>query len=206
MASDPSPFLQVTRRNLLKAGTLATAAFGIAAADVSGLGAAPATAQTLPLSQPPETTFYVTIEGQQQGKFTGETLDKGHERASVGLAYSHEIKSPRDAASGQATGKRQHQPVTFVKEWGAATPQLYRALVTNEVLKTVLFEFLQPVKGEGKKVYFTVLLTNAHIVGIEQHAEGGTELEEISFTYQKITWTHVLSKTMAQDTWVENNT
>ncbi len=34
------------------------------------------------------------------------------------------VKGPRDSASGQATGKRQHGPVTFVKEWGAATPQL----------------------------------------------------------------------------------
>lgn len=34
------------------------------------------------------------------------------------------IISPRDAASGMPTGKRQHAPVTFVKEWGPATPQL----------------------------------------------------------------------------------
>ena len=36
----------------------------------------------------------------------------------------YQVKGPRDAASGQASGKRQHRPVTFVKEWGAATPQL----------------------------------------------------------------------------------
>ncbi len=36
----------------------------------------------------------------------------------------YSIKSPRDAASGQASGKRTHKPVTFVKEWGATTPQL----------------------------------------------------------------------------------
>ena len=34
------------------------------------------------------------------------------------------VKSPRDSASGQATGKRMHKPVTITKEWGAATPQL----------------------------------------------------------------------------------
>lgn len=37
------------------------------------------------------------------------------------IAYN--VKSPRDAASGQASGKRTHKPVTFVKEWGASTPQ-----------------------------------------------------------------------------------
>lgn len=34
------------------------------------------------------------------------------------------ITSPRDSASGQATGKRQHGAVTFTKEWGPSTPQL----------------------------------------------------------------------------------
>jgi hypothetical protein len=34
------------------------------------------------------------------------------------------IVSPRDAASGQATGKRMHKPMTIVKEWGAASPKL----------------------------------------------------------------------------------
>ncbi|WP_309602506.1 hypothetical protein [Sphingomonas sp.] len=46
---------------------------------------------------------------------------------------SYQVKGPRDAASGQATGKRQHKPVTFVKEWGAATPQLSAIKPTYDV-------------------------------------------------------------------------
>ena len=37
---------------------------------------------------------------------------------------SYEVKSPRDIATGQASGKRQHGSITIVKEWGAASPQL----------------------------------------------------------------------------------
>jgi len=33
---------------------------------------------------------------------------------------------PREAASGMATGKRQHNPITIVKEWGAASPELQK--------------------------------------------------------------------------------
>lgn len=40
------------------------------------------------------------------------------------IRYEHSIRTPRDVASGQASGRRHHAPVTFVKEWGAATPQL----------------------------------------------------------------------------------
>lgn len=37
---------------------------------------------------------------------------------------AHYTLAPRDVASGQASGKRTHHPVTFVKEWSAATPLL----------------------------------------------------------------------------------
>ena len=45
----------------------------------------------------------------------------------------YKVRGPRDAASGMASGKRQHGPVTFVKEWGAATPQLSAMKVTYDV-------------------------------------------------------------------------
>jgi hypothetical protein len=47
----------------------------------------------------------------------------------------YSVTSPRDAASGQASGKRMHKPITFVKEWGAATPQLSAMRPTYDVKK-----------------------------------------------------------------------
>src|SRR4051812_34639860 len=41
----------------------------------------------------------------------------------TGASY---IVSPRDTASGMATGRRQYAPVKFVKEWGAASPALQK--------------------------------------------------------------------------------
>lgn len=46
------------------------------------------------------------------------------------------VTGPRDAASGQASGKRMHKPFTIVKEWGAATPQLM-AMKTGYDIKKV---------------------------------------------------------------------
>jgi hypothetical protein len=42
---------------------------------------------------------------------------------SSGSASNSSAPSPRDAASGQASGKRQHQPVTVRKEVDAASPK-----------------------------------------------------------------------------------
>jgi len=43
---------------------------------------------------------------------------------------------PREAKAGQATGKRMHKPITVIKEWGAATPQLAKLRPTYDV-KTI---------------------------------------------------------------------
>ena len=45
----------------------------------------------------------------------------------------YNVKSPRDSASGMASGKRTHHPVTFVKEWGPATPQLMKVKPTYNI-------------------------------------------------------------------------
>ena len=52
------------------------------------------------------------------------------------------LASPRDAATGQATGKRQHHPVTIVKAWGAASPQGLTACAANEDLTEVAVEMV----------------------------------------------------------------
>ncbi len=48
---------------------------------------------------------------------------------------TYTVISPRDSASGQASGKRMHKPITFVKEWGPATPQLSAVKPTYNVKK-----------------------------------------------------------------------
>jgi hypothetical protein len=40
------------------------------------------------------------------------------------LTSASYVVSPRDMATGQASGKRQHGSITIVKEWGAASPEL----------------------------------------------------------------------------------
>jgi type VI protein secretion system component Hcp len=48
----------------------------------------------------------------------------------------YRVTGPRDAVSGQASGKRMHKPFVIVKEWGAATPQLM-AMKTGYDIKKV---------------------------------------------------------------------
>lgn len=49
------------------------------------------------------------------------------------LRQADYLVAPRDSASGMPTGKRQHKPITFVKEWGPASPQLLAMKPTYDV-------------------------------------------------------------------------
>jgi type VI secretion system secreted protein Hcp len=154
--------------------------------------------------------FYVTIEGTKQNAFKGESIRDDHKAKIAGLAYQHQIIAPRDISSGQASGSRQHGPVIITKEWGAASPQIFQALVTNEVLKSVLIEFYATSAEGVQEVYHTVKLINAMVSKISQSTGSSSktensldthELEEISFTYQRIEMENIIGKTSAVDDW-----
>jgi type VI secretion system secreted protein Hcp len=155
--------------------------------------------------------FYVSIEGTKQGKFKGESLREAWKGKIPALDFHYEVKSPRDTASGLATGKRQHQPVTIIKQWGASSPQIFQALVTGEVLKTVLFEFVDTSPEGEEQIFYTIKLTNASIVvyhpSLHQQNPVSIDIhqtEEVSFTFQKIEIENKLAKTMASDDWKNN--
>ena len=149
--------------------------------------------------------FFVTIDGTRQGKFKGESPRQGLSDRIAALKVSYEVLSPRDAATGQASGKRQHKPLVITKEWGPATPQIFQALVTNEALKSVLIEFFT-VNAQGQmEVAHWIRLTNATVAAVRQFTEkdqsGLHPQEEVSFTFQKIEVSNSRGKTAAADDW-----
>ncbi len=153
--------------------------------------------------------FYVTIEATKQGRLKGESARDVHGGKLAGIGFSYELKSPRDTASGQASGKRQHGAVTFTKEWGAASPQLFSALVSNEMIKSALFEFVRTNDVGVEHVFHTIKLTNASVTAIHQYIAAqedadldNAELEDVALTFRGIEITNVDAKTTASDSFV----
>ena len=158
---------------------------------------------------------YLTLKGQKQGQIDGGVIQKGHEKTILVHSFTDEIDSPRDPASGLPTGKRQHQPIVILKELDKSTPLLWNALVNNENLTQFLLQVY--AQGEGgviggvgaEVMIYTIALTNASISSMRQYMsdnEIATNAtlpvrEEVSFTYQKITWTWVQGGITATDDW-----
>ena len=150
-------------------------------------------------------TMFVKIKGAKQGDFKGDVFERGKEGLIKVVSYSHEVVSPRDAASGQASGKRQHKPFIFIKEVDKSTPQLYSALSSNEILTDVSLTFYRPSlkAASGTAMpWFTIKLSNASIAGIKSRIDDkGQVLEEVSLIYQKITWIYTDGGVTHEDSW-----
>ena len=80
------------------------------------------------------------VKGTKVAKPASGRMSSGETGESDGSSPSPEVTfslnytkitwdhATREAGSGMASGKRQHKPVTFVKEWNASTPQLFQAM------------------------------------------------------------------------------
>lgn len=150
--------------------------------------------------------FYVSITGVKQGPFKGEVTRKGFEGKMAGINFDYAVVSPRDVASGQATGKRQHKPVKIKKAWGAASPQLFTALTTNELLATVVIDFMSTDPATGAVINdHTIKLTNASVASIAHNSEmlgAGPSLpptETVEFVFQQIELIDHKSRSGAMD-------
>ena len=104
--------------------------------------------------------FFVKIIGQTQGNFKGENA--AGQIPIIG--YDFHVNTPIDSATGQPSGKRQYDPITITKGLDLASPELLRALITNEVLTKVVIEaYVASKDGKVTRAY-TITLTNAYVV------------------------------------------
>ena len=122
---------------------------------------------------------YVSIHGREQGPFRGNP--KRESGVSV-LKFSYAVEAPRDVATGQASGKRQHEPIKITKEWGASSPQIFQALVSNEVLDSVVIEFVNQNRSRQERPS-KIHLTNAHVLQV-RYIGGGKD--EVVFVFEDI--------------------
>ena len=154
---------------------------------------------------------YLTVTGQKQGEIHGAVNLAGLENTILVHSFSHQIVSPRDPASGLATGKRQHQALLILKEIDKSSPRLRNAFVSNETLVDWALQFRGTADGAaaGEKQDFIIRLTNASISSMRNSMNDNEDpnigslplREEITFTYQKIEWIWSDGGITAEDSW-----
>lgn len=152
---------------------------------------------------------YMRLTGDTQSEIKGSVTQAGREDSIMVIGINHEVVSPRDAASGLPTGKRQHKPLTITKEIDKSSPLLMNVLVNNENVSDWELRFWQPSATGQEVQHYTVQLVNANIAGIRSEMLNNKypenmqhrEREHVSFTYQKIIWTWEDGGITAEDDW-----
>jgi type VI secretion system secreted protein Hcp len=154
------------------------------------------------------TPFFLKVHGSRQGNFKGESKRSSRTDWIEGLDFAFELWSPYDVATGHTSGKRQWKPIVVTKEWGASSPQFLQALATNEVLTSVVLEFVALRPDGTEETSHTVQLTNGAVTDVSQfigpaplNPVSTLELTRIAFTFQKIEVRDVQGKTAFADDW-----
>jgi type VI secretion system secreted protein Hcp len=149
---------------------------------------------------------YLVIDG-----IPGEVVQKGREGWVRALAFNHEIVSPRDPATGLASGRRQHQPLRVVIPHDKSLPPLMQALVLNKPILKITVNFFRPNASGVDELYMKYDLTNVSVSSMRpwmpntrdpNTLDFGAQVE-VAFTYQRIAWTFINGGITADDTWSE---
>ena len=144
------------------------------------------------------TPYITTLTAATQGAINGTDALPGGGNPGIKLAsIQHNVSVPLDS-TGQAVGNRKHGLFTVVKQLDANTPKLYKALVNNENITTMVVRFYGTLSTSGGNTVpiFTYTLTNARVAAIRNWQPNANDPaaapyvhpEEVSFAYQSITW------------------
>jgi type VI secretion system secreted protein Hcp len=143
-------------------------------------------------------TAYVAISGKSQGDIKGDCPQGGDKKDKI-LVYAidHRVEIPSDTHTGLPTGQRIHKPLIITKHKDVSSPKIYKAVCTGEQLTVTLD--LYRIKADGtEEKYFTIKLEEAIVVNVRQYTpmtflpenKPYHDMEEVAFTYSKITWTY----------------
>lgn len=150
---------------------------------------------------------YMVIDGIE-----GEVTLKGREGWIELQSFSWGIVSPRDAASGLPTGKRQHKPITIRKEIDKATPSLFMGCCQGTHIKEAKLMMYRP-NNQGQEVLYCVItlhdvmISSFSVMDADDDGDAVSErtpakpVEQLSFTYSSITVSDPVSSKEYTDEW-----
>jgi len=151
-------------------------------------------------------------------KINGAPVQGESEQTSLGRAQSIEcvyyhqaVETPTQGSSGRPTARRQYGPLLIRKRIDRASPLIAKALVQNSVVDAV-FKFFRTQQDGTLEQYYTTEIRQARIAGFSQYVPDVLEpvtaaeppLEEVTFVFQSIEWTHSAGVTYL-DSWLHGS-
>jgi type VI secretion system secreted protein Hcp len=101
----------------------------------------------------------------------GESQDKDHKNEIDIQGFKLSSKSPRDASTGQATGKVRFTNLTIRSNIEKGTAKLFDKLTKNEKISSAVLVCRKA--GKEQFTYFKITLTDCFLARVEVGAGGG---------------------------------
>lgn len=156
--------------------------------------------------------LFLKSNGQDvQGESSQTSL--GRENSIECLFVEAGIRTAREAGSGIASGRRQHEPLLIRKRIDKSTPLIAKSLCENAVVEGT-FKFFRPnPTGDGTtEQFYTIKITKGRVSSQRQWvpdtivpaSSQEPPLEEVTFVFHTIEWTYTNGGVTHQDTWDQN--
>jgi type VI secretion system Hcp family effector len=148
--------------------------------------------------EPP--VIYMEVEGTPPVTFHGDGLTAKNAKPTDILVHTidFELSLTIDPRTGTLVGGRTaYKPLVITHDVGASTTQFLTAAARSENLKKVTLTFWKAGvrdkngMGGGEAKEYVILLEDARVSTVRQFTEESRLLEEVAFTYRKITTTYV---------------
>ena len=91
-----------------------------------------------------------TVADLAPGEYTVTACTADGKPLDAATLATYDVKAPRDVATGQSSGKRQHGEVKIVKEWSASSPML-KITISDQNAPLVLKATVNTTRSNIKK-------------------------------------------------------
>lgn len=153
----------------------------------------------------------LTVVGPS-GDIQGSCEIEGREGTILVQAFDHVVELPNDER-GMVVGRRVHRPLTITKEIDRSTPLMYQALCNHDILPEVTLDWYRVDETGTQELYFQIRMRNALVSKIrpwvpnvlDENFSGFRHMEDISFSYESISWSWVLDGIEYEDRWADQN-
>jgi type VI secretion system Hcp family effector len=129
--------------------------------------------------------------------------------------FSEKVSTAQDKVSKRPTGQRIYEALTIRKWVDKASPELQKALCDTMPCEGEFLFFRPAADDKRMEHYFTIKIERARVSAINRYlpdvsdgdiaSAGKPPMEQVSFVFGKITWTHVPGGKEHSDDWQEQS-
>ncbi len=143
--------------------------------------------------------IYLWLYDNSGNQIKGSVNVLGRNHSIEVVALRHMIELPTDRHTGNITGTRIHQPVSFDKEIDSSSPYIYQALTQGRTLRYAEFKYYR-INGAGhEEHYFSMMLDGVKVEATtslmydvnDAYGEKRNHIECVDLSYENITWRYI---------------